>query len=145
MYFQVNFSYVEAGENKQALVKLVTCERWVVFTQAIMVLYCRAWLIFSNCNFIYWWAVCKQLCRKASLQKKEREGTTRKKRESRLQKEEVLISLQKLFYSAIHHVLIKLREASTSFAAKELTVSISGIFQEVTMTQMRSIRAKRGE
>ncbi|KAI8545824.1 hypothetical protein RHMOL_Rhmol07G0068600 [Rhododendron molle] len=23
----VNFSYVEAGENKQALVKLVTCER----------------------------------------------------------------------------------------------------------------------
>lgn len=26
---QVNFSYFEAGENKQALVKLVTCERWV--------------------------------------------------------------------------------------------------------------------
>ncbi|KAH9774520.1 Folate-sensitive fragile site protein [Citrus sinensis] len=25
--FQVNFTYVEAGENKQALVKLVTCER----------------------------------------------------------------------------------------------------------------------
>ena len=29
---QVNFSYFEAGENKQALVKLVTCERWVAFT-----------------------------------------------------------------------------------------------------------------
>nr|GMD65299.1 protein FRA10AC1 [Ipomoea batatas] len=25
--YEVNFSYVEAGENKQALVKLVTCER----------------------------------------------------------------------------------------------------------------------
>jgi hypothetical protein len=28
---QVNFSYSEAGENKQALVKLVTCERLVDF------------------------------------------------------------------------------------------------------------------
>lgn len=29
--FQVNFSYFEAGENNQALVKLVTCERLVVY------------------------------------------------------------------------------------------------------------------
>lgn len=27
--WQVNFCYFEAGENKQALVKLVACERWV--------------------------------------------------------------------------------------------------------------------
>lgn len=26
---QVNFSYFEAGENKQALVKLILCDRWV--------------------------------------------------------------------------------------------------------------------
>ena len=31
LLLQVNFSYFEAGENKQALVKLVTCGRSVVF------------------------------------------------------------------------------------------------------------------
>lgn len=34
LLLQVNFSYFEAGENKQALVKLVTCERLVAFLYA---------------------------------------------------------------------------------------------------------------
>ena len=35
---QVNFCYFEAGENKQALVKLVACERWVSMRQCQVLL-----------------------------------------------------------------------------------------------------------
>lgn len=41
---QVNFCYFEAGENKQALVKLVTCERWVSVCQCWFCVYAVVFL-----------------------------------------------------------------------------------------------------
>ncbi|KAF8684865.1 hypothetical protein HU200_044148 [Digitaria exilis] len=49
-HFQVNFSYVEAGKQKQALVKLVACKRlgnplfhngicWILFLASVMLCY----------------------------------------------------------------------------------------------------------
>jgi len=40
----VNFCYFEAGENKQALVKLVACERWVSVCQCWFCVYANVFL-----------------------------------------------------------------------------------------------------
>jgi len=59
---QVNFCYFEAGENKQALVKLVACERWVSMKHCRFCCPCHhcfllnpyplvKWLI----SIIWWW------------------------------------------------------------------------------------------
>lgn len=49
---QVNFSYIEAGENKQALVKLVACERWLRIP--LYLSYCA---IYPHLFLLYSWAL----------------------------------------------------------------------------------------